>query len=74
MQENKSCEFCKFFYEKRCRRYPPQVYGCVDGDQYDITTSDISIFPEVKKTDWCGEFKSRNLNSLDYEKSSMQLM
>jgi hypothetical protein len=46
-----SCGNCIFFTEKRCHRFPPQVWA--DPEHLD------SCFPVVLANDWCGEFKRK---------------
>jgi len=50
MKEN--CKKCKYFDgDEECRRFPP-VY-IAEGVQ-----DSIFLFPQVSKSDWCGEFKN----------------
>ena len=44
-----SCEYCKYFNDYGCRRYPKQVTSIFDSCTY----------PSCRKTEWCGEFKSK---------------
>lgn len=50
-QERERCQYCKFFKSNRtepdkgeCQRFPPP--------------NKEGQFPEVRDTDWCGEFES----------------
>lgn len=58
------CDTCDFFAGGLCHRYPPVYMGrrevTVDynRDNYRAITEDQDFFgyPEVDKTDWCGEW------------------
>lgn len=59
MTPERKCENCQFFklekpthYIGLCLRYPPQVYGS------DLENTGQQ-FPEVRNSDWCGEFQAR---------------
>ena len=62
------CETCCFFDGGYCKRFPPQFTGVKEvvigynSDNYrDITDEqDTWSFPEVDKTDWCGEYRNAN--------------
>lgn len=56
MSEHDRCETCRFGQGGRCHRYPPK-FGLMLG----IIVNGFGIqshqFPEVKKSDWCGEYQ-----------------
>ena len=48
-----NCHFLDDTYENgipRCHRYPPQV-------RVTLTTSNLWLFPEMDKQNWCGEWR-----------------
>lgn len=48
------CGNCKFFEDGDCKRFPPTVVS----EPYPDTTDPFHyIYPSVRKSDWCGEFK-----------------
>ena len=55
-ESEQACENCRF-YNGECRRYPPQLDqvkyydGCYDESYW--------YFPNVDKTDWCGEWQPK---------------
>jgi len=58
------CEDCRFWEvqirqkgEGICRRYPPNIKPTIDQHRHYLTEDMNSIFPDVCKYDWCGEFK-----------------
>lgn len=63
------CELCRFWISNTfndtglCRRYPPKVYGDVDGNIRDgdgqVWTSSEVAYPFTAKGEWCGEFKAK---------------
>lgn len=60
-----SCENCRFFLNKRCHRYPPQLWCSTEQDNCSYSTA----FPEVEKDDWCGEWRSNALSRYFVEKT-----
>lgn len=48
MTEN--CALCRFYHNKRCRRFPPTVWG--DGLH-------LQAWPRLEEANWCGEWKDK---------------
>ena len=57
--KSRCCGDCRYYFKEsdyrgQCRRYPPQVW-CESNPE---TTCGVGCsFPEMKKEEWCGEFK-----------------
>lgn len=56
--DNESCESCRFVLREqkaspRCRRFPPQCYVYLDGND---ETDGCWALPLVEPGDWCGEY------------------
>ena len=51
-----TCEFCRYQEQGACKRYPPgRVYT---GDtSKDATALDVTVWPVVRMSDWCGDFR-----------------
>jgi hypothetical protein len=64
----KSCASCIFFHVRRysvslhCRRYPPAYYTTTYSGEI---TSFLSQ-PQVKETDWCGEYQEKRSDIESY--------
>jgi hypothetical protein len=54
-QNKETCGDCKFFIKNDCMRNPP--YPVFFGNQPGQGL--VNVFPLVKKSDWCGEFKEK---------------
>src|SRR4051794_37151366 len=50
-----TCETCAYFLDGpgRCRRHPPTVFAAPD------PRGSYTHWPEVRKSDWCGEFNEK---------------
>jgi len=46
--EDATCENCRHRFKDVCRRYPPVLVVLCDTTRWN--------FPEVRLSDWCGEF------------------
>ena len=54
--ENESCDICRFWRPKECRRHSPIVI--IDG--YDVGSSGhLTVYPEISENSWCGEFEAK---------------
>lgn len=59
-----NCEDCLYCYvpadpfenEGQCRKYPPKVFVFKEEHSFN---REITVFPEVKFSDWCGEGKQK---------------
>lgn len=49
--EKERCETCRFYKDKMCCRYPPSL--SFEPMKYGFEGK----WPEVKWTDWCGEYR-----------------
>ena len=60
MTKKISCDSCFYYKDGFCFRYPPKVINdhsyYVQGIKESIITT---RFPEVDKTDFCGEYRKR---------------
>lgn len=57
---NAVCQFCRFYHKKEeemgeCRRKPPTVK--LHPKLFSL--HEITVFPKVKRNDWCGEHKEK---------------
>lgn len=61
-----TCETCKFWVEKHCRRYPPTI--CIHlvprpgviGGKVSLEPIDLVNWPITKKDDFCGEYDDKS--------------
>lgn len=58
----RTCEFCRFYDQSACKRYPPaRVYipGVRPESGPDAPpVADVTVWPVVRVDNWCGEFEA----------------
>jgi hypothetical protein len=52
------CRDCLHFDGAACRRLPPTWAPWPTDNQHPVLYMPVASFPNVKPTDWCGEWRS----------------
>jgi hypothetical protein len=78
------CKDCKFWRGDpktgigKCHRYPPKggthVYSTDswEGDMDGVSSSAYWSFPETDSDDWCGEFKEKGSNLVEFDSKRLR--
>ena len=66
---DESCSTCVYHVGQDCRRKSPDTHVIfseycyfAEEDTYDCKWIAVGVFPAVKETDWCGEWKGKGIN------------